>query len=96
MYSNMGMQRIRVDVAVPVITDVAVCFAAADDAFVLRYVVRWHDEGGIPIAAVFRTPLSLRELIAETGGSDLADWLLAHPGRWWHLPAAGTKEGDAA
>jgi hypothetical protein len=92
----MGIRRIRIDEAEPVITGEAMCFAPADGLFVLRYAVQWRAEDGILVSRTFHAPLSRRELIAASGGTELADWLMARPGRWWRLPASDTKEGYAA
>lgn len=81
----------------PVVTEVAVCFAPAADVFVVRYVVRWRNAEGAVVTGTFRSALTRFELIRESGGPELADWLVAHPYFWWRMPMrTRVEEGYAA
>jgi hypothetical protein len=92
----MNTYRVRVQEIVSVVTSVAVCYAPAQGVFVLRYAVRWRDEGGVPVCETYRAPLSRRELIDTFSGPELADWLMAHPGHWWRMPMAERREEGSA
>ena len=78
-----------------VVTEVAVCFAPDAGWFVVREVVRVATAQGEIITEIVSSPLSRRQLEADTGGPELADFLMEHPGSWWRVPlSTRVKEGD--
>ncbi len=77
-----------------VLTGVAVCFVPDAGWFAVRATVRVtaaHDESRTDTLS---SPLTRRQLEAESDGPELADFLVAHSGCWWRLPLPRSiKEG---
>jgi len=69
-----------------VLVEVAVCFAPVAGWFAVRGTVRVITARGESITDIVSSPLTRRQLEAESDGPELADFLMAHPGSWWHLP----------
>jgi len=72
-----------------VLVEVAVCFAPLAGWFAVRGTVRITAARGESITDIVSSPLSRRQLEAESDGPELADFLVAHPGSWWRLPLPG-------
>lgn len=68
------------------LVEVAVCFAPLAEWFAVRGTIRVTTVQGESITDIVSSPLSRRQLEAESDGPDLADFLVAHPGSWWRLP----------
>lgn len=71
-----------------VVTEVAVCFDAAAHWFVVRCRVRVEVPYGEPHFETMSSPLSRRRLEVESGGSELAEFLMEHPWYWWRIPVS--------
>lgn len=71
-----------------VVTEVAVCFDVAAQWFVVRCRARAHESNGEARFETLASPLSRRQLEAESGGPELASFLMEHPGSWWRMPVS--------
>ncbi len=69
-----------------VLTEVAVCFVATAQRFVVRHRVRVRSTPGESHADLLSSPLTRPQLEAASDGPELAAFLIAHPGFWWRLP----------
>ena len=89
------MQREPVVAPTVVVTEIAVCFVPSANWFVVRAVVRIATAEGDVVTDIVSSPLSRRQFDADTGGPELAEFLMAHPGSWWRVPkATDAEEGD--
>jgi len=82
----MNVRRERVVQPAVMLTEVAVCFVAAGQRFVVRYRLRVRSTPCESHADLLSSPLTRAQLEAESDGPELADFLIAHPGFWWRLP----------
>jgi len=82
----MNIRRERVVAPEVVLTGVAVCFLPLAGWFAVRSTVRVTTAQGESITDIVSSPLTRRQLEAESDGPELAEFLMAHPGSWWHLP----------
>jgi len=86
----MNIRRERVVAPEVVLTGVAVCFVPLAGWFVVQGTVRVITARGESITDIVSSPLTRRQLEAESDGPELAEFLMAYPGRWWRLPLPGT------
>lgn len=80
----------------PVVTALGVCYAPAMRRFVVRYTARWPSPTGEMMTGTTRYPVTRRQLIRDSGGPELGDFLMAHPGLFWRMPLPVGAEEDHA